>query len=58
MKCEKCGIEFKEDEKREKAFVWQGQTMCEECLFKMGVSPEDALTWTAFQHEQEDKRGI
>ncbi|MFC1847321.1 hypothetical protein ACFLW5_00690 [Chloroflexota bacterium] len=55
MKCEKCGHEFKEDEKA-KAFVWQGKVMCEECLFRMGESPEDAMTWAAFTHTQQDNR--
>ena len=55
MKCEKCGREFKEDEK-DKAFVWKDQVMCEECLFRMGVSPEDALTWAAFVYSQQDQQ--
>lgn len=55
MKCEKCDREFKEDEKG-KAFVWQEKVMCEECLFRMGVSAEDAMTWVAFTHAQQDKR--
>jgi hypothetical protein len=55
VKCEKCGREFKEDVEKAKAFVWEEQVMCEECLFKAGVSPDDALTWTAFQHSQQHK---
>ena len=54
MKCEKCDREFKEDES-EKAFVWADKVMCEECLFRMGGNPEDAMTWAAFMHSQQDK---
>lgn len=56
LKCEKCDREFKKDEEKEKAFVWEEKVMCEDCLFSMGVSPDDAMTWAAFVHHQQDKQ--
>lgn len=56
VKCAECNLEFPETELSEehkgKAFVWKGRVMCEDCLFKMGVSPENAQTWAAFMASQ------
>ncbi len=51
LTCEKCDREFKEDEKA-KAYVWEGKTMCDECLFTMGADPSQAMTWMAFIESQ------
>ncbi len=56
LKCEKCGHEFKGDEKEHKAFVLDGRTMCDECLFRMGVDPAGVETWMMVQHRQEQER--
>ncbi len=56
MKCEKCDREFKKEEEKKKAFVWEEKVMCEDCLFHMGVEPEGAMTWAAFMHNQQDKQ--
>ncbi len=56
MKCDKCDREFKKDEEKKKAFVWEEKVMCEDCLYEMGVSPDDAMTWVAFSHDQQDRQ--
>ncbi|MDP2919727.1 MAG: hypothetical protein Q8O43_05890 [Dehalococcoidia bacterium] len=60
VKCEQCDLEFPESELSEKhkgkAFVWQGKVMCEDCLFKMGASPAEAMTYSAFVDSQQPRR--
>jgi len=55
IKCEKCDREFQEHEKG-KAYVWEGKTMCDECLFTMGVDPNQAMTWITFVESQNKDR--
>ena len=60
IKCAQCDLEFSESELSEKhknkAFLWKGKWMCEECLIKMGVSQEDAMTYAAFIDSQQPKK--
>jgi len=60
VKCEMCDLEFSESELSEahqnKAFVFRGKVICEDCLFSMGVVPSDAMTWAAFMASQNQKR--
>jgi len=60
VKCEQCDLEFPDSELSEqhkhKAFVYKGKVMCEDCLFKMGVSPADAQTWSTFVESQQPQR--
>lgn len=60
VKCAQCDLEFSDSELSEKhknkAFVFRGKVMCEDCLYKMGVNAEDAMTYAAFLDSQEGKR--
>lgn len=60
VKCAQCDLEFSESELSEKhkskAFVWNGKVMCEDCLFKMGVSAAEAQTYEAFIDSQQPKK--
>ena len=60
IKCNQCDLEFSESELSEKhknkAFLWKGKWMCEECLIKMGVNPEDAMTYAAFIDSQQPEK--
>ena len=56
LKCAKCDLEFPESEASEahknKAFVWEGKILCEDCLVMMGGSPGLAPTWWDFNKDQ------
>ena len=60
IKCAQCDLEFPDtvlsEKHKNKAFVWQGKVMCEDCLVKMGVNQEDAMTYTAFLDSQQPKK--
>jgi hypothetical protein len=60
VKCTSCDLEFSDSELSEghknKAFVFKGKVMCDNCLYKMGVNPEDAMTYAAFLDSQEGKK--
>jgi len=60
IKCSQCDLEFSEselsEEHKNKAFVFNGKVMCDECLVKMGGNPSDAMTYEAFIHSQQPKR--
>jgi hypothetical protein len=59
-KCAECDLEFPESElsekHKQKAFVGKGKVMCEDCLFKMGTSPAEAMTYSAFLESQNSRR--
>ena len=56
LKCAKCDLEFPESEASEqhknKAFVWEGKILCEDCLVMMGGNPGLAPSWWDFQKDQ------
>ena len=56
LKCAKCDLEFPESEASEthknKAFVWEGKILCEDCLVMMGGSPGLAPSWWDFNKDQ------
>ena len=56
LKCKKCGIEFKGGEEKHRAFVSDGDVICEDCLVKGGGDPQQTLTWLAFQELQRKDR--
>jgi hypothetical protein len=60
IKCAQCDLEFPDselsEEHKHKAFVWKGKVMCEDCLFKMGISPSDVMTCGAFLDSQQPKK--
>jgi hypothetical protein len=60
VKCAQCDLEFSDSELSEKhknkAFVFRGKVMCEDCLYKMGVNADDAMTYAAFLDNQEANR--
>ena len=49
VKCEKCDLEFPEselsEEHKNKAFIWQGKVLCEDCLVRLGGDPTVAPEW-------------
>jgi hypothetical protein len=60
IKCTQCDLEFPDsvlsEEHKNKAFVWQGKVMCEDCLYKMGINQSDAMTYGAFLNSQQPKK--
>ena len=60
VKCAQCDLEFPEselsEEHKHRAFVWKGKVMCEDCLFKMGVSAGEAQTYQAFMGSQQSQK--
>lgn len=62
VKCAQCDLEFSESELSEKhknkAFVYNGQVMCADCLFKMGVSAAEAQTYEAFVASQQPRKPV
>jgi hypothetical protein len=60
IKCAQCDLEFSHselsEEHKNKAFLWKGKWMCEDCLLKMGVNQEDAMTYAAFIDSQQPKK--
>jgi formylmethanofuran dehydrogenase subunit E len=60
IKCAQCDLEFSEselsEEHKNKAFVFNGKVMCDECLYKMGVNTSDVMTYEAFIHSQQPKK--
>jgi hypothetical protein len=60
VKCAQCDLEFPESELSEahknKAFLWKGKWMCEDCLVKMGINQEDTMTYAAFMDSQQPKK--
>jgi hypothetical protein len=59
VKCAKCNLEFPHSEASEehknKAFVWKGKILCEDCLVMMGGSPASTQSWWDFQQSQKAK---
>ena len=62
VKCTQCDLEFSESELSEKhknkAFVWDGKVMCDDCLFKMGVTAAEAQTYEAFVGSQQSRKPV
>lgn len=60
IKCAQCDLEFPQsilsDKHKNAAFLWKGKWMCEECLLKMGVNPEEAMTYAAFIDSQQPQK--
>jgi len=60
VKCAQCDLEFSESELSEKhknkAFVYNGKVMCDDCLFKMDVSAGEAMTYEAFVASQQPRK--
>jgi hypothetical protein len=60
IKCAQCDVEFAHselsEEHKNKAFLWKGKWMCEDCLLKMGVNQEDTMTYAAFIDSQQPKK--
>ena len=60
IKCSQCDLEFPQsvlsEEHKNKAFLWKGNWMCADCLLKMGVSQEDAMTYAAFIDSQQPQK--
>jgi hypothetical protein len=56
VKCEKCNLEFPhstmDEEHKNKAFVWNGKILCEDCLVMMGGTPGSAQPLWSFQKDQ------
>ncbi len=59
MKCEKCSIEFPEseisEEHKDRAFVWDDQLLCKDCLIMMGGDPSMAQDLWSFNKSQKFK---
>ena len=55
LKCDKCGLEFPEselsEEHKDRAFVWDSELLCKDCLMMMGGDPLTAHTWWDQQHD-------
>jgi hypothetical protein len=49
VKCEKCDLEFPEselsEEHKNKAFIWKGKVLCENCLIRLGGDPTVVPEW-------------
>ena len=41
------------EEHKNKAFVWKGKILCEDCLVMMGGTPGIAPTWWDFSKDQD-----
>ena len=54
-KCAKCNLEFPEseisEEHKNKAFMWDDQILCKDCLVMMGGDPSVAQDWWSFQKD-------
>jgi len=57
VKCEKCNLEFPEsamsEEHKNKAFVWNGKILCEDCLIMMGGTPGITSSLWDFSKDQD-----
>lgn len=56
IKCAKCDLEFPEttlsEKHRDKAFSWENQILCKDCLVKIGGDPNTTPLWDFTQKPQ------
>jgi hypothetical protein len=56
-KCEKCNLEFPDsiasEDHKNKAFVWEGKILCEDCLVMQGGNAANAVSLADFEKNQD-----